>query len=43
MFFWILSDLLHLAPNSTDAKVFEGYQNSTKTNSSTSTPVSSGN
>ncbi|KAK7331471.1 hypothetical protein VNO77_25696 [Canavalia gladiata] len=32
-------DLLHLAPNSPEAKVFEGFQNSTKTNSST--PVSS--
>ncbi|KAK7379653.1 hypothetical protein VNO80_05117 [Phaseolus coccineus] len=32
-------DLLHLAPNSPDAKVFEGFQNSAKTNSST--PVSS--
>ncbi|TKY47840.1 YLS3 protein [Spatholobus suberectus] len=33
-------DLLHLAPNSPEAKVFEGFENSTKTN--TSTPVSSG-
>ncbi|KAL4380320.1 hypothetical protein HN51_003600 [Arachis hypogaea] len=33
-------DLLHLPPNSPDAKVFEGFGKSTKTN--TSTPVSSG-
>ncbi|XP_014521708.1 protein YLS3 isoform X1 [Vigna radiata var. radiata] len=33
-------DLLHLAPNSPDAKVFEGLQKSAKSNSST--PVSSG-
>ncbi|XP_061360607.1 non-specific lipid transfer protein GPI-anchored 6-like [Gastrolobium bilobum] len=33
-------DLLHLAPNSPEAKVFEGFEKSTKTNSST--PVSSG-
>ncbi|QCE13031.1 protein YLS3-like [Vigna unguiculata] len=33
-------DLLHLAPNSPDAKVFEGLQKSAKTNGST--PVSSG-
>ncbi|RYR11708.1 hypothetical protein Ahy_B04g069230 [Arachis hypogaea] len=38
--FWILSDLLHLPPNSPDAKVFEGFGKSTKTN--TSTPVPSG-
>ncbi|WVZ05198.1 hypothetical protein V8G54_018544 [Vigna mungo] len=34
------SDLLHLAPNSPDAKVFEGLQKSAKSNSST--PVSTG-
>lgn len=34
-------DLLHLAPNSPDAKVFEGLEKSAKTNTS-STPVSSG-
>lgn len=36
------SDLLHLVPNSPDAKVFEGFQKSGKTNSSSSTSVSSG-
>lgn len=35
-------DLLHLAPNSPDAKVFEGFQKSAKTNSSTPVSVSSG-
>ncbi|KAH1152480.1 hypothetical protein GYH30_048553, partial [Glycine max] len=35
-------DLLHLVPNSPDAKVFEGFQKSSKTNSSSSTSVSSG-
>jgi hypothetical protein len=35
------SALLHLAPNSTDAKVFEGFSNSTKGTSAT--PVASGN
>nr|KYP57035.1 putative GPI-anchored protein At1g27950 family [Cajanus cajan] len=35
-------DLLHLAPNSPDAKLFEGFEKSAKTNTS-STPVSSGN
>ncbi|KAL2954948.1 hypothetical protein AAZX31_18G000900 [Glycine max] len=34
--------LLHLVPNSPDAKVFEGFQKSGKTNSSSSTSVSSG-
>ncbi|XP_020228149.1 protein YLS3 [Cajanus cajan] len=34
-------DLLHLAPNSPDAKLFEGFEKSAKTNTS-STPVSSG-
>lgn len=36
------SDLLHLVPNSPDAKVFEGFQKSAKTNSSTPVSVSSG-
>lgn len=36
------SDLLHLAPNSTDAKMFEEFGKKTGTNS-TSTPVGSGN
>jgi hypothetical protein len=34
------SAILHLAPNSTDAKVFEGFSNSTK---GSSTPIASGN
>ena len=34
------SALLHLAPNSTDAKIFEGFTNSTKGSSAT---IASGN
>lgn len=34
------SALLHLAPNSTDAKIFEGFANSTK---GSSTTAASGN